>query len=217
VVKSDTDGEGASEVDGPTEGSAVQGQRSVPPPAPDDAAEPQTLQFYSTGSSCQNGSEGWNKDKPCSLVEPHSVSDKCLQRTAKVVYIVEQKHSRAATGFIKFLPDKNFAMFSPVDHRVPRVNVPLTDCPTDFALRPGDYANTLFICRITSWPDNSTFAEGRLVKSLGQAGEIEPETEGILLEYDVDFSEFSEDVLQCLPQNLPWTIPPDELSKRRDL
>ncbi|KAG9330642.1 hypothetical protein JZ751_023438 [Albula glossodonta] len=108
-------------------------------------------------------------------------------------------------------------MFSPVDHRVPRVNVPLTDCPTDFALRPGDYANTLFICRITSWPDNSTFAEGRLVKSLGQAGEIEPETEGILLEYDVDFSEFSEDVLRCLPQNLPWTIPPDELSKRRDL
>uniref|UniRef100_A0A8C8FUM0 DIS3-like exonuclease 2 n=1 Tax=Oncorhynchus tshawytscha TaxID=74940 RepID=A0A8C8FUM0_ONCTS len=135
----------------------------------------------------------------------------------QVVYIVEQKHSRAATGFLKFLPDKPFAMFSPVDHRVPRVNVPLPDCPHDFCSRPGDYANILFIVRITSWPDDSNFAEGRLAKTLGQAGEIEPETEGILIEYDVDFSEFSVEVLGCLPQKLPWTIPPEELGNRRDL
>lgn len=57
----------------------------------------------------------------------------------------------------------------------------------------------------------------RLAKTLGQAGEIEAETEGILTEYDVDFSEFSEDVFNCLPQNLPWSIPDHELSKRRDL
>uniref|UniRef100_A0A674C8D6 DIS3-like exonuclease 2 n=1 Tax=Salmo trutta TaxID=8032 RepID=A0A674C8D6_SALTR len=135
----------------------------------------------------------------------------------QVVYIVEQKHSRAATGFLKFLPDKPFAMFSPVDHRVPRVNVPLPDCPHDFCSRPGDYANILFIVRITSWPDDSNFAEGRLAKTLGQAGEIEPETEGILIEYDVDFSEFSVEVLGCLPQKLPWTIPPEEFGNRRDL
>lgn len=57
----------------------------------------------------------------------------------------------------------------------------------------------------------------RLEKTLGQAGEIEPETEGILLEYEVDFSEFSEEVLDCLPKNLPWTVPPEEISTRRDL
>uniref|UniRef100_A0A3B4DFH3 DIS3-like exonuclease 2 n=2 Tax=Pygocentrus nattereri TaxID=42514 RepID=A0A3B4DFH3_PYGNA len=148
---------------------------------------------------------------------PGSTAEKTVQRTGKVVYIVEEKHSRAASGFIKFLPDKHFAMFSPADHRVPRVNVPLTDCPPDFPSRPGDYANTLFICRITHWPYDNTFAEGRLAKSLGQAGEIEPETEGILIEYDVDFSEFSEEALACLPQNLPWTIPAEELAKRRDL
>ncbi|KAG5847214.1 hypothetical protein ANANG_G00123640 [Anguilla anguilla] len=233
VVKSDTDGEGASEPEIP-QGEQKAGQ----PPSPDvvveaqisDAAEDQPdgveaqcrdttaalegLNLSATGSSQQNNGEGSNKDKPCNS---STVSEKCLQRTAKVVYIVEQKHSRAATGFLKFLPDKNFAMFSPTDHRVPRVNVPLADCPDDFASRPGDYAKTLFVCRITHWHDSSTFAEGRLAKSLGQAGEIEPETEGILMEYDVDFSEFSEEVLQCLPQNLPWTIPPEELSKRRDL
>lgn len=57
----------------------------------------------------------------------------------------------------------------------------------------------------------------RLAKTLGQAGEIEPETEGILTEYDVDFSEFSKEVLNCLPQDLPWSIPDHALSKRRDL
>lgn len=57
----------------------------------------------------------------------------------------------------------------------------------------------------------------RLAKTLGQAGEIEPETEGILMEHDVDFSDFSNEVLECLPKNLPWSIPPEELSTRKDL
>lgn len=57
----------------------------------------------------------------------------------------------------------------------------------------------------------------QLAKSLGQAGEIEPETEGILTEYGVDFSDFSPEALECLPQSLPWSISPRELAKRRDL
>uniref|UniRef100_A0A8C5QE06 DIS3-like exonuclease 2 n=1 Tax=Leptobrachium leishanense TaxID=445787 RepID=A0A8C5QE06_9ANUR len=140
-----------------------------------------------------------------------------------VVYILEKKHSRAATGFIKLLNDKGgelakvYALFSPVDHRLPRIYIPLMDCPDGFIARPQDYATTLFICRITAWREDSNFAEGMLMKSLGQAGEIEPETEGILTEYGVDFSDFPEKVLQCLPQDLPWSIPQAELQKRRDL
>lgn len=144
-------------------------------------------------------------------------SDDELQKTAKVVYIVEKKHSRAASGFLKFLPDKPFAMFSPTDHRVPRINIPLSDCPHDFSIHPDNYSNTLFICRIVDWPADNNFAQGFLAKSLGQAGEIEPETEGILIEYDVDFSEFTDEVLDCLPKNLPWTIPPEEIQRRKDL
>ncbi|XP_074045755.1 DIS3-like exonuclease 2 isoform X3 [Macrotis lagotis] len=167
----------------------------------------------------QSGPEGslpkTQDSKPC--------PDNLLQRSAKVVYILEKKHSRAATGFIKLLADKNSelfrkcALFSPSDHRVPRVYVPLADCPMDFVTRPNDYARTLFVCRIVAWEEHSHFAMGRLAKSLGQAGEIEPETEGILMEYGVDFSDFSPEVLDCLPQCLPWTIPPAEFSKRRDL
>ncbi|XP_030616283.1 DIS3-like exonuclease 2 isoform X2 [Delphinapterus leucas] len=155
--------------------------------------------------------------------DTRALPEKSLQRSAKVVYILEKKHSRAATGFLKLLADKNselfrkYALFSPSDHRVPRIYVPLKDCPQDFVTRPKDYANTLFICRIVDWKEDSNFALGQLAKSLGQAGEIEPETEGILTEYGVDFSDFSSEVLECLPQDLPWTIPPEEFSKRRDL
>lgn len=155
--------------------------------------------------------------------DPRALSEKSLQKSAKVVYILEKKHSRAATGILKLLADKNsdlfkkYALFSPSDHRVPRIYVPLKDCPQDFMTRPKDYANTLFICRIIDWKEDCNFALGQLAKSLGQAGEIEPETEGILTEYGVDFSDFSSEVLECLPQSLPWTIPPEEVGKRRDL
>lgn len=40
------------------------------------------------------------------------------------------------------------------------------------------------------------------MKSLGEAGEIEPETEGMLIENDVDFSEFPQEVHFCLSQEM---------------
>ncbi|XP_036714426.1 DIS3-like exonuclease 2 isoform X4 [Balaenoptera musculus] len=98
--------------------------------------------------------------------DTRALPEKSLQRSAKVVYILEKKHSRAATGFLKLLADKNselfrkYALFSPSDHRVPRVYVPLKDCPQDFVTRPKDYANTLFICRIVDWREDSNFALG---------------------------------------------------------
>ncbi|NWH35976.1 DI3L2 exonuclease, partial [Chloropsis hardwickii] len=174
--------------------------------------------------SLDTGEKGEPKqDDGPKVNDPRLLPDEFLQRTAKVVYILEKKHSRAATGFIKLLADRNSelfkrcAMFSPVDHRVPRVYVPLADCPPDFVAKPEAYSQMLFICRIVDWKEDSNFASGQLCKSLGQAGEIEPESEGILMEYGVDFSDFSPEVLECLPQNLPWVISPGELAKRRDL
>ena len=45
----------------------------------------------------------------------------------------------------------------------------------------------------------------RLARSLGEAGEIEPETEGILMEHDVDYSDFSEEV-SLLPNLYKYII-----------
>ncbi|XP_072219134.1 DIS3-like exonuclease 2 isoform X1 [Leuresthes tenuis] len=217
VVRSDTDCEGASESDTQMERVAQTAQKKTNgAPRRGVAAEDQRNDQDEPGGKYVNTSLAGAVEHLEDPSTPRS-SGEILQKTAKVVFIVEKKHSRAVTGFLKFLPDKPFAMFSPVDHRVPRINVPLADCPEDFCSRPGDYSSTLFICRIVSWEADSNFAEGRLAKTLGQAGEIEPETEGILIEYDVDFSEFSDEVLDCLPKNLPWIIPPEEMSRRRDL
>uniref|UniRef100_A0A8C7YAM9 DIS3-like exonuclease 2 n=1 Tax=Oryzias sinensis TaxID=183150 RepID=A0A8C7YAM9_9TELE len=158
-----------------------------------------------------------SKNADCDGASESETSVETTRNKTRVVYIVEKKHSRAVTGSLKFFPDKPFALFSPVDHRVPRINVPLSDCPEDFNIRPEVYANTLFICRITDWTADNAFAQGRLAKTLGQAGEIEPETEGILTEHSVDFSDFTPEVLECLPQPRPWCIPPEELEKRKDL
>ncbi|XP_023277675.1 DIS3-like exonuclease 2 [Seriola lalandi dorsalis] len=217
VVRSDTDCEGASESEAQREHIAQTMQKKTERTRrPDVIVEDHCSDQDEVCSKLQNTTltdTGRRLEDPST---PRS-NGEIIQKTAKVVYIVEKKHSRAATGFLKFLPDKPFAMFSPVDHRVPRINVPLPDCPEDFRSRSGDYTNTLFICRITNWEADSNFADGQLAKTLGQAGEIEPETEGILTEYNVDFTEFSDEVLDCLPNNLPWTIPPEEMMKRRDL
>ncbi|KAL6104148.1 dis3l2 [Pungitius sinensis] len=220
VVRSDTEYEGTSESDTQKEnmGRTVHKKTTARTPRPagieDDQCSDQDELIRKLQNTALTDTEiGEHLEDP-STPRPNG---EILQKTAKVVYIIEKKHSRAVTGFLKFLPDKPFAMFSPVDHRVPRINVLLADCPEDFSSRPGDYTNTLFICRITNWAADSNFAEGQLAKTLGQAGEIEPETEGILIEYEVDFSEFSDGVLNCLPKNLPWTIPAEEMSKRRDL
>ncbi|MED6260087.1 DIS3-like exonuclease 2 [Ataeniobius toweri] len=217
VVRSDTDCDGTSESDTQAEHVLRTAQkRTWHAPTPnlvveDQSSDPEELPRKRPDISITDPGEH--------LEDPSTTraNAEILQKTAKVVYIIEKKHSRAVTGHLKFLPDRSFAMFSPIDHRVPRINVKLDDCPADFKTHPGDFAKTLFICRITDWAADSNFAVGQLAKTLGQAGEIEPETEGILTEYDVDFSEFTEEVLDCLPKNLPWTIPPEEFEKRRDL
>ena len=44
------------------------------------------------------------------------------------------------------------------------------------------------------------------MRILGEAGDIERENEAILLENNIDFSDFSREITDSLPQ-LPWTIP----------
>jgi DIS3-like exonuclease 2 len=50
---------------------------------------------------------------------------------------------------------------------------------------------------------------------VGKSGDLEAETIALLLEHEVDYSPFSSEVLDNLPQ-LPWSIPEEEMEKRRD-
>ena len=159
-------------------------------------------------------------DKPINVDQ---VPEEFLQRTGKVVYIIEKKHSRVASGNLKPFPHPKECpdgCFSPADSRLPRIRIPRDQCPLGFFDRPRDFENTLLVARIVSWPETSSrdsfLAIGSIARSLGEAGEIEPETEGILLEYGIDSGPFSDEALACLPQETPWKIPEKELEYRRD-
>ena len=45
------------------------------------------------------------------------------------------------------------------------------------------------------------------MRSLGEAGVVEGETEALLIDNDIDYEEFSDEVNACLPKDEPWTIP----------
>lgn len=49
----------------------------------------------------------------------------------------------------------------------------------------------------------------QLMRSLGEAGEIEPETASILAEYEIDDEEFSKEITDTLPSTAggQWQIP----------
>ena len=152
----------------------------------------------------------------------NEVPEQYLQRTAKVVYILEKKHPRIACGYLRPMTDPNDqdGLFSPTDIRLPRFRIAHDDCPPGFFDRPQDFATTLMIARLKEWhreaPLDSNFAKGVFARSLGEAGEIEPETDSILLINEIDSSPFCQEVLDCLPKDLPWKIPQEELESRRD-
>ena len=173
--------------------------------------------------SISNGDGPAETPSKSSHITVEELPEQYLQKTAKVVYIIEKKHSRVASGHLKpFQHPKECpdGLFSPVDTRLPRIRIPRENCPPGFFDRPRDFENTLFVARIISWPETSSkdsfLAIGSIARSLGEAGEIEPETEGILLEYGIDSGPFSDEALACLPQETPWKIPEEELEYRRD-
>ncbi len=155
-------------------------------------------------------------------IDVNEIPEQYLQRTAKVVYIIEKKHPRIACGYLRPMTDPNDldGLFSPTDSRLPRFRIAHDDCPPKFFDRPQDFATTLMIARLTEWhceaPLDSYLAKGVFARSLGEAGEIEPETDSILLINDIDSSPFTQEVLGCLPKDLPWKIPQEELESRRD-
>lgn len=160
--------------------------------------------------------------KKKSKTDVNEVPEQYLQMTAKIVYIIEKKHTRIVCGYLRPMTDRSDpdGLFSPTDSRLPRLRIAHDDCPPQFFDRPQDFETTFMIARLTEWhrdaPLDSFFAQGVLERSLGEAGEIEPETDGILSINDIDSSPFTEKVLNCLPKELPWKIPQEEIKSRRD-
>ena len=143
-----------------------------------------------------------------------NVEEKFLQKTATIVGILEKKHPRKAMGYAKVY-NANYALFSPLDSRVPRILIPLEQFPNGFAERPKDFAQNIMIALIERWEITGMFAMGSLVKSIGSGKDdlIKAATEGILIENDLDYIPFPDDVDDEIPD---FNITQQDIDERRE-
>ena len=143
-----------------------------------------------------------------------NVEEKFLQKTAKVVGIFEKRHTRKAMGYAKVL-DKSYAIFTPLDIRIPFIRIPLEQFPAAFIERPGDFAESLMVAHIDHWGTNFNNAVGTLQKLIGsdQQELINATTESILSEFDLDDTPFPETLELEIPD---FEITAEEVEKRKE-
>ncbi|XP_059826436.1 exosome complex exonuclease RRP44 [Hypanus sabinus] len=129
--------------------------------------------------------------------------------TGKVVGIIK-RNWRPYCGMISKseIKESTRHLFTPADRRIPRIRIETRQAATLEKHR--------IIVVIDGWPRNSRYPNGHFVKTLGNAGDKETETEVLLLEHDVPHQPFSQAVLSFLPK-MPWGITEQDLKERKDL
>ncbi|KAI1707911.1 RNB domain-containing protein [Ditylenchus destructor] len=96
------------------------------------------------------------------------------------------------------------------------------DVPKEFLERPADFEKYLFVAELQDgWSESSKFGQGKLLKSIGNFGDITAETEGLLIVNNIDTNECPKKVLKSsLPFKIRaatgWAIDPKEFEYRRD-
>ncbi|CAG9864161.1 unnamed protein product [Phyllotreta striolata] len=130
-----------------------------------------------------------------------------IKPTGKVVGIIRRKW-RQYCGILQGGMDGVYQLFVPSDRSIPKIRI---------ETRQADFLRTQkLIVTIDSWPRHSRYPHGHFVRALGKIGDQTTENEVVLLEHDVPHSQFSEEVLACLPK-LPWIITEKDVKKRVDI
>jgi len=145
--------------------------------------------------------------------------EKYVQKTGYVVRIVTPHHTRLAAGSLKPFPDNNrqFALFSPSDSRIPRMKVPLVRCPPNLLRNKREFQRRIYLAKITKWTDHK-WALGDLVEDIGVQGNIDAESKAFLLQSGIDITDFKAEAMADLPEvgRDGWSIPEEALEGRRD-
>lgn len=103
-----------------------------------------------------------------------------------------------------------YALFVSKDRRIPKIRIQTRQLDNLLDKR--------IIVAVDSWDRQSRHPSGHYVRSIGQIGDRDTETELVLIENDIDARPFSAQVLACLPP-LPWSVSSKDLneSNRVDL
>lgn len=134
-----------------------------------------------------------------------------LQPTGRVVRIL--KSNRATSFYPGTLllhqrsKSRKRILFKPSDSRLPQIYVPWKHC-TSISMKTIPLKSQVFAAQIYHWPSVSRYPLGGLSRSLGRSGEIDTETQSILLQTHIDDSPFGMNVLACLPSSVGIFIKP---------
>lgn len=102
------------------------------------------------------------------------------------------------------------ALFVSKDNRIPKIRIQTRQLENLMDKR--------IIVAVDSWDCSSRFPSGHYVRTIGQIGDRDTETEVVLIENDIDARPFSSQVLACLPP-IPWSVSTEDLGNpiRQDL
>lgn len=94
-------------------------------------------------------------------------------------------------------------LFCPVERRYPLVRLRTRQAAT--------LGDKRIVVAIDSWEPDSMYPEGHYVRTLGDIGDKDVETEVILIEHDVNTAPFTPAVHACVPP-LPWRVTEADLA-----
>ena len=173
-----------------------------------------------------------------------------LQPKARVVHVLKNSHTVLHVGAIAancplqpgkpFPETENFVFFKPADARYPHCILPRMQLPTAYREDPFQQQKNIYLGEIVSpWSTTSRCPMATNVRSVGETGTIQAETEALLIQNEINHGYFTEEQLQPLREMLaqqnvlvnadtttssnelekvvPWIIPEEEIAKRRDL
>ncbi|XP_065086143.1 DIS3-like exonuclease 2 [Ochlerotatus camptorhynchus] len=134
-----------------------------------------------------------------------------------VVEILEKRHSRLCVGTFMPFKDKvsQYIKFAPRDYRIPCMKIFKQNWPEAiFKNEFKEVESVIYQAEIIEWHNDVPIAN--ILKSIGKSGELEVESQAILVEYDLDVTPYSEEILNSLPGS-EFQISAEEIAKREDL
>ncbi|XP_047182659.1 exosome complex exonuclease RRP44 homolog A-like [Vigna umbellata] len=96
------------------------------------------------------------------------------------------------------------ALFISKDRRIPKIRIQTRQLDNLLDKR--------IIVAVDSWDRQSRYPSGHYVRTIGEIGDRDTESEVVLIENDINTRPFSSQVLACLPP-LPWLVSSEDLSQ----
>ncbi|XP_051129384.1 DIS3-like exonuclease 2 isoform X2 [Andrographis paniculata] len=112
-----------------------------------------------------------------------------------------------------------YVFLSPNDPKFTKMMLSVRNLPESLKKRLGAGDTTietdLVAAKVIDWSEESYIPDASVIQIFGRGSDVKAQLTSILFENAIDASEFSPEVLSCIPQ-APLEVPPEELQCRRD-